>query len=84
MSSIPHKIKVVRYEIMSRTIRALPENHSGIRHPHILNQLRQLKGIEADEQHLGFNISPRNRIHKNNQTDYDDLTPSSAAEVHLT
>ncbi len=69
---------------MSHTLRALPCNSSGIRHPQRLNQLRQLKGLEADEQHLGFNISPRNRIHKNNQTDYDDLTPSSAAEVHLT
>ena len=68
---------------MSHTSRALPCNDSGIRHPQRLNQLRQLKAIEADERVLGFNISPHNRIHKNTQSEYDDLTPSSAAEVHI-
>ena len=65
---------------MSRTIRHLPENSLGLRHPHTQNEQRQLRGLEADSKVNNYTIYPLNRLHRKLVTSFDDLKASSFAE----
>ncbi len=62
---------------MSRTIRRLPQNPAGLRHPHTQQEKRQLNSLKADETYCEFNISPRNRLHRHIVDAFDDITASS-------
>ena len=65
---------------MSRTIRHLPENSTGLRHPHTQNEQRQLRGLEADVKANDYTVYPLNRLHRRLVTSFDDLKASSFAE----
>ena len=65
---------------MSRTIRNLPENSTGLRQPHTQNEQRQLRGLEADVKVNGYTIHPTNRLHRRLVTSFDDIKASSFAE----
>ena len=66
---------------MSRTIRNNPESSTGLRHPHTMNERRQLKGLEADARINQCRISPVNRLSRTIPTDFDDLKVASFAET---
>ena len=65
---------------MSRTIRNNPESSTGLRHPHTMNERRQLNGLEADAKINDCRISPVNRLSRHIPTDFDDLKVASFAE----
>lgn len=65
---------------MSRTIRNNPESSTGLRHPHTMNERRQLTGLEADAKINDCRISPVNRLSRYIPSDFDDLKPASFAE----
>ena len=67
---------------MSRTNRRVPLDHQHIRHPHINSERRQLIGLENDRPFLDYIISPLNRLGRNLQIDFEDLTSSSTHELH--
>jgi len=62
---------------MSRTIRRVPQNADGHRHPHTQQEKRQLNSLKADESYCEFDISPHNRLHRHIVDAFDDLTASS-------
>ena len=64
-------------KLMSRTIRRVPHNADGHRHPHTQQEKRQLNSLKADESYCEFDISPRNRLHRHIADAWDDLTASS-------
>ena len=66
---------------MSRTIRNNPESSTGLRHPHTMNERRQLKGLEADARVNDCRISPANRLSRHIPTNFDDLKVASFAET---
>jgi len=66
--------------LMSRTVRHLPQNRTGLRHPHTQNEQRQLRGLEADVKANDYTINPVNRLHRRLVTSFDDLKASSFAE----
>ena len=66
---------------MSRTIRNNPEFSTGLRHPHTMNERRQLKGLEADARVNDCRISPANRLSRHIPTNFDDLKLASFAET---
>ena len=66
---------------MSKTIRNLPENRTGLRHPHTINERRQLKGLKADARVNQVAISPVNRLSRHIPSDFDDLKVASFAET---
>ena len=66
---------------MSRTIRNNPESSTGLRHPHTMNERRQLTGLEADARINHVTVSPVNRLSRHIPCDYDDLKIASFAET---
>ena len=66
---------------MSRTYRHNPESTTGLRHPHTMNEGRQLNGLQADARLHQVNISPVNRLSRHIPTDFDDLKLASFAET---
>ncbi len=66
---------------MSRTYRNNPESLTGLRHPHTMNERRQLNGLQTDAKLHQVNISPVNRISRHIPTDFDDLKVASFAET---
>ena len=66
---------------MSRTYRHNPESTTGLRHPHTMNERRQLNGLQADARLHQVNISPVNRLSRHIPTDFDDLKLASFAET---
>ena len=66
---------------MSRTIRHNPESSTGIRHPHTMNERRQIEGLKADAKVNHFIVSPANRLSRHIPTDFDDLKSASFAET---
>ena len=66
---------------MSRTYRRQTESSTGLRHPHTMNERRQLKGLEADAKVNDCRISPANRLSRHIPTDFDDLKIASFAET---
>ena len=66
---------------MSRTYRHNPASTTGLRHPHTMNERRQLNGLEADARVNQCRISPANRLSRHIPTDFDDLKASSFAET---
>ena len=65
---------------MSRTYRRNSESSTGLRHPHTMNERRQLKGLEADARVNHCRISPANRLSRHIPTDFDDLKVAAFAE----
>ena len=66
---------------MSRTYRRNPESITGLRHPHTMNERRQLNGLETDARVNHCRISPANRLSRHIPTDFDDLKVASFAET---
>ena len=66
---------------MSRTFRNNPETSTGLRHPHTMNERRQLKGLVTDAKLNQVQISPTNRLSRTIPTSYDDLKVASFAET---
>ena len=67
--------------IMSRTYRRTTESSTGLRHPHTMNERRQLNGLQADARLHQINISPVNRLSRHIPTDFDDIKVASFAET---
>ena len=67
--------------IMSRTYRHNPESSTGLRHPHTMNERRQLNGLVNDARLHQVQISPPNRLSRHIPTDFDDLKVASFAET---
>jgi len=67
---------------MSHTYRKVPLNGIGLRHPHTTQEQRQLTGLHTDSLLEGYTVSPVNRINRHLPTYWDDLKPSSIAQVH--
>jgi len=65
---------------MSRTYRKNPESPTRLRHPHTMNERRQLKGLQADARLHKVAISPANRLSRHLPSDFDDLKVASFAE----
>ena len=66
---------------MSRTYRKNSESKTGLRHPHTMNERRQLTGLRTDARLHQVDISPVNRLSRYIPTDFDDLKVSSFAET---
>ena len=66
---------------MSRTYRRHNESSTGLRHPHTMNERRQLTGLEADARINDCRISPANRLSRHIPTDFDDMKVASFAET---
>ena len=66
---------------MSRTYRHNPEATTGLRHPHTMNERRQLNGLQTDARLHQVDISPVNRLSRHIPTDFDDLKVASFAET---
>ena len=66
---------------MSRTYRRNAESSTGLRHPHTINERRQLNGLLTDARLHQVDISPSNRLSRTIPTDYDDLKVASFAET---
>ena len=66
---------------MSRTYRHNPESRTGHRHPHTMNERRQLNGLMTDARVNDCRISPTNRLARHIPTDFDDLKVASFAET---
>jgi len=65
---------------MSRTYRRNAESSNGLRHPHTMNERRQLNGLETDARVNQCRISPANRLSRHIPTDFDDLKVAGFAE----
>ncbi len=65
---------------MSRTYRRQTESATGLRHPHTMNERRQINGLQTDARLHQVDISPANRLSRHIPTDYDDLKVASFAE----
>ena len=65
---------------MSRTYRRNAESSTGLRHPHTINERRQLNGLVTDARVNDCRISPSNRLSRHIPTDFDDLKFASFAE----
>lgn len=66
---------------MSRTYRRYAESSTGLRHPHTMNERRQLNGLMTDARVNDCRISPTNRLSRHIPTDFDDLQVASFAET---
>ena len=66
---------------MSRTYRRTSESATGLRHPHTMNERRQLKGLTTDARFNQVAISPVNRLSRHIPSDFDDLKVASFAET---
>ncbi len=66
---------------MSRTYRNNPESNTGLRHPHMMSERRQLNGLQTDARLHQVDISPVNRLSRHIPTNYDDLKVASFAET---
>lgn len=66
---------------MSRTYRNNPQSSTGLRHPHTMNERRQLKGLTRDARVNQVAISPVNRLSRHLPSDFDDLKIASFAET---
>jgi len=66
---------------MSRTNRRNVESATGLRHPHTINERRQLNGLVTDARVNDCRISPSNRLSRHIPTDFDDLKIASFAET---
>ena len=66
---------------MSRTYRHNPESRTGLRHPHTMNERRQLNGLQTDARLHQVDISPVNRLSRHIPTDFDDVKVASFAET---
>lgn len=66
---------------MSRTYRNNPQSATGLRHPHTMNERRQLKGLTTDAKFNQVAISPVNRLSRHLPSDFDDLKVASFAET---
>ena len=66
---------------MSRTYRRKSESSSGLRHPHTINERRQLNGLMTDARVNDCRISPANRLSRPIPTDFDDLKIAAFAET---
>ena len=66
---------------MSRTYRRTSESSTGLRHPHTMNERRQLKGRTTDARVNQVAISPVNRLSRHIPSDFDDLKVASFAET---
>jgi len=84
MCLFPHTIKGELGEPMSHTTRREPMNPTGLRHPHTVQEIRQLTGLHTDALIEGYTISPINRINRHIPSSWDDLKPSSTAQLHTT
>ena len=65
---------------MSRTQRFVPEYGPGFRHPHTLNELKQIEGILADDRVYNTHVQGLNHLRKRKvelPTSYDDLRVNS-------
>lgn len=68
---------------MSHTHRNLPESGPGFRHPHTLNELKQIEGILADDRVYNTPVSGLNHLRKRANelpTSWDDIPASSFAQ----
>ena len=65
---------------MSRTYRNNPQSSTGLRHPHTMNERRQLNGLKTDRKLHQVQISPANRLSRHLPSDFDDLKVASFAE----
>ena len=65
---------------MSRTYRNNPQSATGLRHPHTMNERRQLRGLKQDARVNQVAISPVNRLSRHLPSDFDDLKVASFAE----
>ena len=66
---------------MSRTYRNNPSSTTGLRHPHTMNERRQLKGLTTDARFNQVAISPANRLSRHIPSDFDDVKIASFAET---
>lgn len=68
---------------MSHTERNLPVSGPGFRHPHTLNELKQLDAILADDRVYNTRVSGLNHARKRRSelpTSYDDVVVGSFAQ----
>ena len=65
---------------MSRTYRNNPD-HLYYRHPHTMNERRQLEGLTTDARLHQVNISPANRLSRHIPDTWDDMKVASFAET---
>ncbi len=66
---------------MSRTYRRNAETATGLRHPHTMNERRQLKGLLTDARVNQCRVSPANRLSRHLPSDFDDMKLASFAET---
>jgi len=66
---------------MSRTYRRNAETSTGLRHPHTMNERRQLKGLLTDARVNQCRVSPANRLSRHLPSDFDDMKLASFAET---
>ena len=66
---------------MSRTYRNHGHDAMYFRHPHTMNERRQLEGLKTDARLHQVNISPTNRLSRHIADEWDDVTISSFAET---
>ena len=65
---------------MSRTHRLVPEYGTGLRHPHTLNELKQIEGVLADDRVNNTHVQGLNHLRKRKvelPTSYDDMVVNS-------
>ena len=65
---------------MAHTHRSIPEGGPGFRHPHTLNELKQIDGVLADERAGDVEVSGVNHLHKRRAelpTSWDDIPATS-------
>ena len=67
---------------MSKTIRHLPENHLGIKHPKMFNSKKQSAGLKADEIVNNYEISHSNRWNRHVAIDFNSLMAAASHEVY--
>ena len=66
---------------MSRTYRNHGHDAMYFRHPHTMNERRQLEGLKTDARLHQVDISPVNRLSRHIPTSFDDLKVASFAET---
>jgi hypothetical protein len=65
---------------MAHTNRNIPESGSGLRHPHTLNELKQIEGILADDRVYNTKVSGLNHMRKRKvelPTSWEDIPATS-------
>ena len=65
---------------MSRTIRSTPADNNGLRHPHTLNEIKQIEGILADDRVYNTHVAGLNHMRKRRTelpTAWDDVVATS-------